>query len=523
MNDLRLKEAPAHHDRPGDVGRRPFWSSLEARVLVGALATYLLLAAGSAAKKAPWSDEGFLTGIAYHLRTTGTMGSPNLEPGGLGYIYLPAIDTFTYWHMPLYFLVEATWSRVFGLSPLGIRSLSLAAGLLALLSFSLTFRELLGPTKAALATFLLAVNYTFIQNASTARVDMLSAALAALAYTAYLALRKRTLVGALLAAHALVTASGLTHPLGALIAFPSLAYLIWLRDRTRITFPHLVLSATPYLVGGLCWLLYILEAPEIFWAQFSANLRVDGRAGIVTSPWTAIVGEVTQRYWAFSGFSSPHVLARMRLLILIAFLASMLATLVVPTLRRRKGHLSLALLAGLQALLLALMDGRKDTLYLVHTVPMLVGLTGATAYSAWKERLLPRVVTGAALLAFVLVNVSGSLYLIYRNDYLSSYKPVAEFMTQHRPAARLIFAGSELALPIEFAPVLRQDAFLGLDSGKVADWVVMSSFQRGLIQGLRDERPEVARHVDRLLATRYRPVYRNSVYTVYELTDRPGR
>jgi 4-amino-4-deoxy-L-arabinose transferase-like glycosyltransferase len=522
MNDLRLK-ATTGRDRPGDLGRRPFWKSFEAPALLGAVAAYLLLAAGSAARKAPWSDEGFLTGIAYQLRITGTMGSPNLEPGGLGYIYLPAIEKFTYWHMPLYFLLEADWSRLFGLSPLGIRSLSVAAGLLALLSFRFTFRELLGPTKATIATFLLAVNYTLIQNASTARVDMLSAAFAALAYAAYLALRKRTLVGALLAAHALVTASGLTHPLGALIAFPSLAYLMWLRDSTRINFRHLLLSATPYLVGGVCWLLYILEAPSVFWAQFSANLRVDGRAGIFTSPWAAILGEVTQRYWTFSGFSSPHMLARMRLLILIAFLASILATLMVPTLRRAKGHHTLALLAGLQTLILALIDGRKDTLYLVHTFPVLVGLTGATAYSAWKERLLPRVVTGAAFLAFILVNVGGSLYLIYRNDYLSSYKPVAEFITQRRPGANLIFAGSEFAPPIEFAPVLRQDAFLGLDSGKVADWVVMSSFQRGLIQGLRDERPEVPRHVNRLLATRYRQVYSNSVYTVYELTGKPRR
>jgi hypothetical protein len=165
--------------------------------LMVAVLTYLLLASASAARKAPWEDEGFINSVAHNLRVAGRMSSPMLEPGGLGYIVLPEVEKYTYYHMPVYFLLQAAWGHFVTLSPLGIRSLSILAGLLGLLAWAVTFRTLLDPIKALVATLLLSIDYLFVLNASTARQDMLSAAFAAIGYASYLSLRARTLAKAL--------------------------------------------------------------------------------------------------------------------------------------------------------------------------------------------------------------------------------------------------------------------------------------------------------------------------------------
>jgi len=493
-------------------------SRLNSRVtLIAAVFAYLLLAGASAARKSPWEDEGFINSVAYNLRVAGRMASPTLEPAGLGYIVWPEVDKYTYYHMPVYFLVQSVWGRVADLGPLGVRSLSIFAGLLSLLAWAVTFRALLDPGKALLARFMLATDYIFVLNASTAREEMLSAAFAALAYASYLTLRTRTLEWALLVANGFIVASGLTHPLGGFVSLCVLVYLVATLDGPHLRARHVAVSGLPYLVGGTLWLSYILRAPSVFLAQFSSTM-VDGhRMSMFRAPWSALAGEAT-RYGALAGLSSLHALARLRGLIVLAFAVSLIANLVSRRLRSERGHVALLVLIAVTSLVLAVFDGRKESLYLVHTIPFLVGITAATGCALWRMRVLPRWVIGGALLGYVLLNAGGSMYLILRNDYATIYKPAADLIQLHAgPQTSLIFAPAEMGLALHFPSNMRIDAFLGYSTRRVADWIVISSNQRGFIDSLRTKNPEAFRYVTDLLATRYRRVFQNRDYEIYQL------
>jgi 4-amino-4-deoxy-L-arabinose transferase-like glycosyltransferase len=533
-NETRLKEAnlyvSAKEAQHPKITHPQNWVYLA--VLCIALLAYLFLSVGSAISKAPWEDEGFLTGIAYNLKVNGVLGSPTLEPAGLGYVRLPSVDQFTYWHMPLYFLADACLGLFGDLSPLGIRALSVIAGLFALAAFHLCFYHLTGRWVGLLATVMLATSYTFVKGGSTARMDMLGACFAALSYASYLSLRTRTLYGALLSANGFVVAAGLTHPIAGLISFPTLLCLVARFDWSRLRSSCVVLSTVPYLVGGIAWLWYILRAPSVFLMQFGANLEADGRTGILSSPFMSLLREITVRYASLAGFTSPGTLPRARLVIVLTFAMCVLASVAIPTLRQNRAHFFLLGLVVVQAITLAMIDGRKEPLYLVNTVPLLVALTAATLSALALERLMPRWVVTTWLSVFVLINTSGSIYLTLQNDYARSYKPAVDFIQQRAAGARLIFAGSEIGLGLGFPATVREDIFFGFESGKIADWIVLSSLQRNLIEtGSFGYGPDGLQHrgdlrnvegyvfAKTLLETRYVRVYEGEDYEIYHLVS----
>ena len=55
-------------------GRKVYWG-----VAASVFVLYLLLTAGTAASKRPWSDEGWFASPAYNLITNGHMGTSVLE------------------------------------------------------------------------------------------------------------------------------------------------------------------------------------------------------------------------------------------------------------------------------------------------------------------------------------------------------------------------------------------------------------------------------------------------------------
>src|SRR2546422_848668 len=167
------------------------------RLVLGlGVAAYLIIAVGTAARKSPWPDEGWLSNPAFNLLTNGRMGTPVLEPAGTGLFVLPGIERYTYWVMPLYLLVQAGWYELAGFGVFQMRLLSTAWGLIALIAWNVTLSRLLDPRKAVFAIVLLATDYTFALNASTGRMDMMSASLGALAFAAYLVVRERSLPAA---------------------------------------------------------------------------------------------------------------------------------------------------------------------------------------------------------------------------------------------------------------------------------------------------------------------------------------
>lgn len=220
------------------------------RLALIVLALYLVLALTSAASKAPWVDEGWFASPAYNLITHGHMATHVLEPAGT---WLEGIDHYTYWIMPADILAQAAWYKVFGFNLFTMRALSVAWGLFALAALYWVARHLTNDARLApLAAALLALDYGFVQFTSSGRMDAMCVATGLAGLAAYLSLRRRSLVAAVLASQAFVALSGLTHPLG-LLPFLGLLYLTLRLDRRRLRWRHALWAVAPYVAGVLAW------------------------------------------------------------------------------------------------------------------------------------------------------------------------------------------------------------------------------------------------------------------------------
>ena len=188
--------------------------------------------------KRPGCDEAWFAGPAWNLDTRGYMGTPALEPANVwaNGRNMTGIDRHTYWIMPLHPLVQAAWYRIVPFSLLSLRVLSMLWALVALAAWFLILRRIsTDEVVPYLGTALIALDYVFIRGASHGRMDMMGASLTFSALAAYLCLRERHLVLALMASHALAAAAMLTHPNGILaVATLVLAALIFDRSRLRV-------------------------------------------------------------------------------------------------------------------------------------------------------------------------------------------------------------------------------------------------------------------------------------------------
>jgi len=120
-------------------------------------------------------------------------------------------------------------------------------------------------------------------------MDVQCAALGAAGLAAYMQLRQRSLAWALLAANALLAASGFTHPNGDLY-FVALVCLVLMYDRDRLQWRFLFISGIPYLIGALMWAPYILKAPDLFKIQLLGNMV--GRESAFSAPVSTLQREV---------------------------------------------------------------------------------------------------------------------------------------------------------------------------------------------------------------------------------------
>lgn len=271
---------------------------LEALCIALISAGYLMASASLAMKRAPWNDEGWFAVPAQTLLTRGYMGSPIVHPRGTWLTgELTGIRTHTYWLMPGYLLFEAGWYRIFGFGIFQMRAIPVCSGLVVIWAWAfIIWRISRNRTAAWLTAALLALDITFLYTATDGRPDMTTFALGSLGLSAYLCLRERNLTLALFLANALIGAAMYCHPNGMICAF-LLALFVARYDRHRLRWKD-ALSLTAYLVFAGAWLIYILDRPDYFLAQFTANAAspmVDRTSGI-RHPLNGVVEEVTGRY-----------------------------------------------------------------------------------------------------------------------------------------------------------------------------------------------------------------------------------
>lgn len=478
-------------------------------------AAYLALALGTALTRRPWSDEGWFASPALNLASKGFMGTTVLETAGT---YLVRIERRTYWVMPLYLVTQAGWYKAFGFGLLSMRALSAFWGLVALASWFVVMWRLSGRAGVALLTStLLAFDYIFLMAASFGRMEMMSAALAAAAYAAYLGLRESNLDRAVLFSQTLLVASGLTHHNAVLHLF-GLTFLTLYFDRGSLRPRHFLLAAAPYLVGAAGWGLYVMQDPAAFASQFAGNAREGGRLAGFTAPFEALKAEVTKRYLVAFGMG-PHAQGhsgpiQLKVVILISYVVSVLGALLTPGIRRRKGYRALLLLLLIYFLTMTLWDGQKLTYYLTHIIPLYTAVLAVWAHWCWETRLVPRWATALCLCALVALQAGGVLYRMRLNTYRNGYLPAARFLKERAGPDDLVMASAEFGFAFGFADNLVDDSRLGFYSGKRPAFVVVEEIYKESFEGSRATRPQVYAHVSNLLS-RYEKVYDEAGYEIY--------
>jgi hypothetical protein len=474
---------------------------------------YVLLGCGSALTRLPICDEGWYANPAFNLSAGRSMGTTVLESAGTP---LHGLDRHTYWVMPLYIVGEASVYELFGAGLLQTRLFSLAWGLVLLASWFVILRALFEDKYVALlGVFVMAIDSYMIAVGSTGRSDMMCAGLGSAGIAAYLWLRARNLFVALFGSNALIAASGMTHPNGVLY-LASLTFLVVYFDRRNIRVIHVGAAAAPYLIGAAMWSTYIFQNPADFIAQFGSNART--RTSGITSPWAVIRGEALRYVNAYGLGSQSTGLARIKIVMLLAYLAGMTGVLLSPFLRRQTPSRILLFMTGLTFGLMVIVEGAKQDWYLVHIIPLFGALLALWIVHCVRAHVLPAGIVALGMAGFVVVNIGLVGWLAHRTDYQSKYMPVVEFLRATPNEHARIIGSAELGFQVGFDRV-SDDTRLGYYSRKMPDLIVVEHIYEGWFRKHEVREPDVYRHVRTTLAAA-RKVFDNGQYRVYSVTSR---
>lgn len=502
----------------------PGGKKLHTLIAIASIAAYLALAVAGSLTRRPWCDEAWFANPAFNLITTGSMGSPVIEPSGTCVtgrkpgVVLGGINEHTYWIMPLHVLAQAGWYRIAGFSLFSLRMLSVLWGLVALASLFFIVKSLSGSHRVALlALAFIAVDYAFVSGASFGRMDMMNAALGFAAFAAYLGLRARNLKLAVAASHALAAASVFTHPNG-ILPFLGLIFLTLYFDRERIKLRHALLAAAPYLIFAAGWGLYILQSPSDFLAQFGAN--ASGRWSGLLSP-GSLIDEIKYRYLA--NFYLPSYLsgpALLRVIIPITYFGGVAAAALTPEISEHKGYRALLLLTLIYFVSMSVFEGMKSYFYLVHITPLFAAVLSVWVHRCWKNRVIPARILAAGVCGFLALQVAWAISTAAKNSYEKKYIAAVDFLKQNAGPSSLIMGSAEIGFALKFPENLTDDTTLGYTTGKQADFIVVEDiYYQQSLKGFESRQPELYGYVTSLLAERYQPVYDQGSYKIYERKD----
>jgi hypothetical protein len=485
-------------------------------IAIAVCLTYLFFSIWSARTKSPWSDEAWFANAAFNLATKGRLTTTVLELKGTG---LHGLDQYTFWVMPLHLLVQAAWYKIVGFSLLKMRLISVAFGLLALGSWFVIVRRVSGNKNIALLTVvILACDYVFLMAASFGRMDMMSMALGAAGLAVYLILRDRNLAWAIFASQSLIVACGMTHPNGGVLFFAAGVFLMVYIDRKRLKLKYILPMVVPYLVGGLLWGAYILQAPDLFRSQFLANASMGGRMSGLTSPLMAIKNEFVLRYmqsYGLAGHSLGHSgPIKLKALVLVAYGIAIVGIVCTRSLRQDFGYRALLLLTLLFFVILTIVDGQKLSFYLIHIVPLYSALLAIWIHWCWTSRRIPRAMITVMLLGFLSLQLGGVAYRAKQDLYHNSYLPAVTFIEKNFDSHDQVMGSAVLGFNLGFDRII-DDVRLGYLSGRRPRLIVVGETYEGAFKDYQKYEPEIYRHILQLTTKEYRLVHNQGTYQVY--------
>ena len=167
------------------------------RMAWAVIAVFVVLAFARCWSNLPWVDEGWFFNPVYNWLIHGHTGTTVMEGKGFPW---DGIERYQYWQPPLHLVEGAIWLKVFGLNLVAFRSLSMAAGVVLLISWMYLLRHFGVPSGVqAIAMVLIATDYALVRAGSDGRTDMVSASLGLASVAVYLRLRANHFTKAILA------------------------------------------------------------------------------------------------------------------------------------------------------------------------------------------------------------------------------------------------------------------------------------------------------------------------------------
>lgn len=476
-----------------------------------ALLVALGLTLGYIIARSPWWDEGLFADVALNFRNYGHLGSSALDPSG--YLLWPQVHRYTYWQFPLYLVALGSWFQVVPETIRWMRLFSLGWECLYLAAWFLLVRAWSRNERLALfITCVVALDYSVISAASDGRMEMMCAALGYAGMAAYASLRESRWMAAIAAASLFGAASFFCHPMGA-VTNASIAALLLL-DWRLINWRRIWVACIPYAIGVIFCALYVMQAPQIFEAQYHAATNY--RVRTVFTITKGIFLDAYERYWS-NFFLLQTGINKARVVILAFAVIGTLAVTADPVLRKQVLGRRLLMLVAISYVGIAVVDNQGFPFYLVYSLPLMTACGALWVYAKWQEPGFGRFVPAALLAASLSIVMGGYALKISKNDYKKLYQPAVAAAREYQRSGGVIMGGSELGFMLGFrSGQLVDDRYLGYFSGLKPEVYVQSQYY------YRMPGPELRRAWDvsrQRLKNEYHLVFQNADYRIYALNQ----
>jgi 4-amino-4-deoxy-L-arabinose transferase-like glycosyltransferase len=454
---------------------------------------YVAGAVSLALVRQPHEDEGHFANAAVEFIDHGRLAMPMWTD------WVPSLDRCMFVTLPLYFMQLGVWASVFGGSIAMLRLDSVLWGLVLVLSWAGILRRLMPDSFAWLTgVVLIAGNYD-VMSLTSARYDPMAAALNALAVFCYLHWRERNLPRAVLLANTCLALACLTHPY-VMFGIAGFAVFFVFFDLRRLSPALILLAALPYVVAFGAYGMYIWRYPVEFREQLGANAQ--GRLRLLTNPAATLGSDFVERYVrSFSGFRSdvPSYM-KVKILLVVAWIAAFAGCFLIPSIRRNRKLLALAVYGLVCWLLLAFFEGTRMYNYLVHAVPAYSAVLAIPL--AWFAARGPlyRSVVAVALVLFLLYSAATILYRIRRDDYNVVYMDTMRDLQANVRPGDLVMGGAEFGPGLGFREHVLADRTLGYRNGLHPDLIVIDSPFRRNYTGMSQTNPQLHQHITDVLA-----------------------
>lgn len=483
-------------------------TTIARRMWVAAVVIYLALATGTAMTRQPYGDEGELASPAYNLVHRGHLEVTQWERARESHK--------AYWMPPVFFFVQGTWELIAGFGVIPFRLGTVLWGLVLLLATGSIVRRITGDAiLAALIAVALATDYTYLMHAGIGRCEIMSAAFAIWGSAAHLALRERSLPVAVFTSHALMTVSGLTHPVGGIMWMPCLLGLQFWLDGRRLKVQHYLIGALPYIAGAIGWGAYILQDPAEFRLQFFGISLSEHRFAGFADPMTAIrreIGRFVQYYGIRDGASWA---IRLKSMLPVGYVAGVLAMIFIPSVRRVRFVKACLVVLAAQLFILTFLEGTKQSHYIVDVIPTLVAILVTAWWTLFTAHPHRRLLFGAAGLLLIALQVGPVVFRIRQNPYGNDWLPAIAIARPFVEQGIYVIGGPEFAMPFNFPENLVSRPDYGYRAARQPGLVLTSVSQLQRNTALTRKDPPFYRYMTVTFFQTYRLVFQRGDVAVY--------